>query len=123
MPLHPPVPLLRIFDEAVARDFYVGFLGFSADWDHRHEAGLPIYIQVSRGRCTLHLTGHHGDCTPGAQVRIVTDDLDALHAELIAKNVSHNRPGIIEQPWGERTVTVHDPFGNRLSFVQPDGAP
>ncbi len=27
-----PIPILRIFDEAKARAFYVDFLGFTVDW-------------------------------------------------------------------------------------------
>ena len=30
-----PVPILRCFDEAKAREFYVDFLGFSVDCTHR----------------------------------------------------------------------------------------
>lgn len=119
MTLKPSVPLLRIFDESVARSFYIDFLGFAVDWDYRHEPGLPIYIQVSCDGCVLHLTEHYGDCTPGAQVRIQTNDLDGLHTELVNKHALHNRPGIVEKPWGERVMTVYDPFGNRLSFVEP----
>ena len=29
------IPVLRIFDEAKAKEFYLGFLGFTMDWDHR----------------------------------------------------------------------------------------
>ncbi len=52
-------PILRIFDEAKAREFYLDFLGFSLDWEHRFEADFPLYMQVSRGECVLHLTEHH----------------------------------------------------------------
>ena len=34
------IPLIRIFDEAKARAFYVDWLGFSVDWEHRFEEGL-----------------------------------------------------------------------------------
>jgi hypothetical protein len=27
-------PILRIFDEAKARELYVDFLGFTIDWEH-----------------------------------------------------------------------------------------
>jgi Glyoxalase superfamily protein len=44
------VPILRIFDIAKADEFYLGFLGFAVDWDHRFEPGLPpLYRQISRG--------------------------------------------------------------------------
>ncbi len=29
------VPILRIFDEAKAKEFYVTFLEFAIDWEHR----------------------------------------------------------------------------------------
>jgi uncharacterized glyoxalase superfamily protein PhnB len=110
-------PILRIFDEAKAREFYVDFLGFGVDWEHRFEPGLPLYMQVSRDGCALHLTGHHGDCCPGAAVRVATTDLDAFHAELLAKGYKHARPGVEATPWGSREMSVHDPFGNRLRLV------
>ena len=31
------IPVLRIFDETKAREFYIDFLGFSLDWEHRFE--------------------------------------------------------------------------------------
>ena len=109
-------PILRIFDEAKAREFYVEFLGFKVDWEHRFEPGLPLYMQVSREGCVLHLSEHHGDATPGAGIRIETTDLDALHRELSQKAYKYSRPGIDEQPWG-RDMSIRDPFGNRLTFA------
>ncbi len=38
------IPILRIFDEEKAREFYVDFLGMSLEWAHRFEPGLPIYM-------------------------------------------------------------------------------
>jgi len=73
-------PILRIFDEARAREFYVDFLGFKVDWEHRFEPGLPLYAQVSREGCVLHLSEHHGDASPGAAMRIESTDLDACGA-------------------------------------------
>ena len=29
------IPVLRTFDMAKADEFYLGFLGFAVDWDHR----------------------------------------------------------------------------------------
>src|SRR5262245_44632869 len=110
-------PIFRIFDETKAREFYLGFLGFAIDWEHRFEPGLPLYLQVSRAGCLLHLSEHHGDCCPGAAVRIEVDELDALAAELQAKAYKYQRPAVQEMPWGTRDLSVHDPFGNRLTFT------
>jgi catechol 2,3-dioxygenase-like lactoylglutathione lyase family enzyme len=115
MTLGNPIPILRSFDEAKAKEFYVGFLGFTVDFEHRFEPGLPLYMQVSRDGCVLHLSEHHGDAMPGAAIRIETSELDAFQAELIAKQYGFARPGIDEQPWG-RDMSVKDPFGNRLIF-------
>jgi len=115
-------PILRIFDAPKARAFYEGFLGFSWDWEHRFEPALPLYAQVSRGDAVLHLSEHHGDGTPGTALLIRTAGLDALHAELSARDYPHARPGIEDAPWNARTVTVTDPFGNRLTFSEPNTA-
>jgi catechol 2,3-dioxygenase-like lactoylglutathione lyase family enzyme len=118
MTLGPSTPLLRIFDEGKAREFYVEYLGFKVDWEHRLQADFPLYLQVSRDGCTLHLTEHHGDCCPGAAVRVRTTELDALHAELSAKPYRYAHPSIEQMPWGTRDMAVKDPFGNRLTFTE-----
>ena len=117
MALTHTTPILRSFDEAQMRRFYVDFLGFTVLFEHRFEPGLPLYVGLKRDACELHLSEHHGDATPGASMRIAVDDVDALAAELMAKHVSHNRPQVHTQPWGTRDFTVTDPFGNRLAFT------
>lgn len=116
MQLDQAVPILRIFDEAKARAFYLDFLGFKPDWEHRFEPGLPLYMQVSRSGCVLHLSEHHGDACPGAAMRIATADVDGLRAELIARPYTYARPGVEAKPWGSRDMSITDPFGNRLTF-------
>lgn len=114
-----PIPILRIFDEAKARDFYIDYLGFKIDWEHRFEDGMPLYFQVSRGNCILHLSEHHGDGTPGTKLRIECDDVQAFHQELATKNFKYLNPGIIQQPWAEQEMCLTDPFGNELRIYKP----
>ncbi len=111
------IPILRIFDEAKAREFYVDFLGFQVDWEHRFEENLPLYMQIPKDGCIVHLSEHHGDCSPGAAIRIETNELELFQKELLAKGYKYTRPGIEEMPWGSRDMSVHDPFGNRLTFT------
>ena len=68
--LGAPVPILRSFDAARTKAFYLGFLGFKPVFEHRFEPDMPLYMGVRRGDCVLHLSEHHGDGTPGAAVRI-----------------------------------------------------
>ena len=121
--MKPPVPCFRIFDEAKAVAFYLGYLGFAKDWEHRHEVNLPLYLQVSRSGCVLHLSEHHGDGCPGAFVIVGMEDVEALHRELHAKAYPNMNPGLVDTPWGTRDLAVIDPFGNRICFSMPQPAP
>jgi uncharacterized glyoxalase superfamily protein PhnB len=117
MSFRQTTPILRIFDEAKAREFYLAYLGFSVVFEHRFEPGLPLYMGVRRGDCTLHLSEHHGDASPGAAMRIEVADIDALCAELAGKGYRYARPAVEAMPWGTRDMTLADPFGNRLTFT------
>ena len=111
-------PILRIFDIAKAQEFYVGFLGFEVQWEHRFTDDAPLYTEVSRGGCVLHLSEHHGDASPGSAVRVRVEDIEALHRELTGRNYRFAKPGLCETPWKTREISVTDPFGNRLHFFE-----
>lgn len=111
------IPVLRSFDEARTRDFYLNFLGFEFVFEHRFDATAPLYMGVRRGDCLLHLSEHYGDATPGSAIRIMCDDVDGYMAALRAKEFGNARPGVPEDmPWGSREITIQDPAGNRLTF-------
>ena len=114
------VPIMRIFSVEKAREFYVDFLGFAVDWQHTFGDNFPVYMQVSRGSLVLHLSEHHGDATPGERTYVYMRGVEELHRELVAKDYRHNRPGLEKQEWGMTEVTVHDPFGNRITFGEED---
>ena len=119
MTFGPATPIFRIFDEAKAREFYIDFLGFTIDFEHRFEPGMPLYMGLSLGACKLHLSEHHGDATPGSAARIPCDDVEAYQKLLLAKQYKYARPGFQDQDWGTRDMTIGDGFGNRLIFFQP----
>jgi uncharacterized glyoxalase superfamily protein PhnB len=117
MQLSKVTPVLRSFDEVIAKAFYVEFLGFAVDWQHRFESNFPLYMQLSRDECVLHLSEHHGDCCPGAAQRLQIDDVDAYCSELLVKNHINSKPVVENMPWGTRDMQIIDPFGNRLVFT------
>lgn len=119
MKTSPPVPILRSFDEQKAREFYVDFLGFEVVFEHRFDPEAPLYLGLKLGDCVLHLSEHHGDATPGSALRVEVDDVDAYCAVLNAKSYQNARPGVIDQPWGYRDMTIADPAGNKLVFCTP----
>lgn len=112
-----PIPILRMFDEAKAREFYLDFLGFSVEFEHRFEADLPLYLGIIRDSLRLHLSEHHGDSSPGSTVFVPMLNIEMLRDELQAKRYGYGRPDIVEQGWG-KVLEVYDPFGNRIRFCE-----
>ncbi|WP_122074878.1 VOC family protein [Pseudophaeobacter sp. EL27] len=117
IPISPAIPIIRSFDSDKAQAFYIDYLGFRVDWEHRHAAHLPLYQQISRSSCLLHVSEHHGDATPGGRCFIPMQQVKAFHAELQAKDYPSLNPGIETVPWGLQ-ITLTDPFGNRLTFCE-----
>lgn len=111
------IPILRIFDEVKAREFYLDFLGFNVEFEHRFEPSLPLYMGIERAGLNLHLSEHHGDACPGSTVYVPMLNIEGFRDELLARQYGYARPGIEEMPWG-KIMEVHDPFGNRIRFNQ-----
>jgi hypothetical protein len=116
------IPILRIFDIAKADEFYLGFLGFTVDFDHRFEPSFPLYRQISRGGLLLHLSEHHGDCSPGAQVRVMMQGVEAFHREISAKGYRYMRPGLEKMPWGTLETGVI-PLATASAFASGSSSP
>ena len=116
------IPILRIFAVDKAMEFYVGFLGFKVDWEHRFGDNFPLCAQISRGGLRLHLSEHHGDASPGSTVFVWMRGIAAFHAELKAKDYRYNKPGLEDAVWDGKLVQVSDPFGNRIRFSEPNKA-
>ncbi|TQV99964.1 hypothetical protein V2A60_005378 [Cordyceps javanica] len=119
-------PIFRIFDIPKAEAFYVDYLGFRKDWDHRFtldDEGTqgPFYGQISREGFVLHLSEHHGDGSPGANVRVKVraGGLAEYHAELQSKQYAYLRPAIEQGHTPDsKELQVIDPFGNRITFCE-----
>jgi catechol 2,3-dioxygenase-like lactoylglutathione lyase family enzyme len=116
------VPIFRIFSLEKAREFYLDFLGFKVDWEHRFEPDAPVFMQISRGGLAINLSEHHGDGTPGSVAYVNMTGIRELHRELSEKKYRHNHPGLLEQEWGMTELTVTDPFNNRITFGERTAA-
>ena len=112
------IPTLRMFDIGKAREFYIDYLGFKVDFEHRFEPSLPLFMGISRGGLRLFLSEHHGDGSPGANVTVEMTGLAEFHAELSAKGYNYLRLGLERRPWNVTTMTVVDPFSNRIIFSE-----
>ena len=113
------VPVLRVFDYPKSLEFSVDWLGFALDRVD-HVADAPAYLQVSLAGVVLNLSEHHGDCCPGARVRVLDfADLAGYHRQLLAKNYRYNRPSLHAPSWDAQALEMEvvDHFGNRLTFT------
>ncbi|MBM7095192.1 VOC family protein [Bacillus sp. H-16] len=113
-----PIPIFRIFDEEKAKEFYITFLEFELDWEHRFEENFPLYMQISQGNCILHLSEHFGDSTPGSSIRIEVENVKMLHSKLVEKEYKYARPGLETTDWNTLEVRIGDPFGNKIVFYE-----
>jgi len=46
--LQKNIPILRIFDVAKAKEFYIDWLGFEIEWEHQFEPNTPYYIGIKK---------------------------------------------------------------------------
>ena len=115
---HMIIPILRIFDEVKAKEFYIDFLGFKIDFEHRFADDFPLYMQVSLDGWVIHLTEHHGDACPGASIMLRMANVQTYQERLVAKEYKYARPGCSATEWGTIEMPISDPFGNRLTFYQ-----
>ena len=74
------IPVLRVADAAAALTWYER-LGFTAEWEHRFEPGMPAFVSIAGGRSRLFLSEHQGDARPGTLIHLVVGDIDAVVAE------------------------------------------
>src|SRR5699024_7696895 len=105
------MPELPLTDVAAGIAHYGDVLGFQVNYHQGHlgvidRDGVRLLL-IAR---TLQHTGI-GSCT------FYVADVDALHAELVAKG-ANVQGAPVSQAWGLREFRVLDLEGNRLSFAQ-----
>jgi catechol 2,3-dioxygenase-like lactoylglutathione lyase family enzyme len=98
------IPILHVANAAEALAWYER-LGFTKEWEHRFEPGMPAFVSVTRGRMRLYLSEHQGDARPDTLVYLAIGDVGAVVTEF-------GRPAG-EPPYGCE-VELRDPDGNRL---------
>ncbi len=113
------IPIFRMFSLEKAKEFYLDYLGFHLDWEHKFREVAPVYMQVSRAGLVLHLSEHYGDGTPGSAIYVQMEGVEEFHRELTAKNYGYLRPGLDRTEWNTVQLNITDPFGNHIRFNEP----
>ena len=113
------IPALRITQYARSKAFYLERLGFELEWEHRFEPHFPVFMSVVRDGMRLYLSEHAGDCQVGGLVHFVIPDVDVWHREFQHRGVQATDPP--NNDLGFRNMTVTNPDGNQLRFMEPAG--
>ncbi|MBI3567987.1 MAG: ACT domain-containing protein [Gemmatimonadetes bacterium] len=118
--LREAIPVLHVSSSVAAEEFYCDRLGFERLFAYRPIAGDPdpCYLGVARDGAVLHLSSFGGDGVAGNVVFVRVDDVDALHAELVAAGVAIDTPPV-DQSWGNREMYVRDADRNSIRFTRP----
>lgn len=111
-------PILRIFDVDLAQSFYLEFLGFQLDWQHQFENNFPLYLQISKDDCIIHLSEHFGDASPHSVIRIYWEHIYELHSELSQKDYKFSKPQVEKQIGKRWNSVLPILFPTELSFGQ-----
>lgn len=111
-------PLLHVLNSAAAQKFYCEGLGFKLEFAHRTDKNLvdPCYMGLSRDGVWIIVSSFPGDGAAGGVVNFNVEDVDALHAEFVARGVKIDT-GPVDQTWGTREMYVKDADGNSLRFM------
>lgn len=117
LPTQRVVPALRITDYHRSKEYYTQKLGFTIAWEHRFEPHFPVFMCFVRDGMQIYLTEHSGDCQVGGLVHFVIADVDGWHAEFKQRGAKvTQRPN---SDLGFRNMTITDPDGNQLRFMEP----
>jgi catechol 2,3-dioxygenase-like lactoylglutathione lyase family enzyme len=101
-----------------AKEFYVGKVGFNADYDHQvNEQIRFVQLTPPGSACSISIGTGLADSKPGSTqgLQMVVADAHAAHAELSARGVEVS--DVDEQPWG-KFVQFSDPDGNGWSLQE-----
>jgi catechol 2,3-dioxygenase-like lactoylglutathione lyase family enzyme len=111
------IPVLHVSSSVAAEEFY-DRLGFKQTFAYRIDEPNPdpCYMGLTRDEVELHVSSFSGDGVSGGVVFIIVEDVDLLHAELVAKGVPIALPPT-NQSWGNREMYVEDVDGNSIRFV------
>ncbi len=107
------MPDLETTDPGAAREFYADYLGFDVGMDMGW-----VMTFVSPDNPTAQVTVMTADASAPVRpdVSIEVDDVDAKHADAVARGLEIVHP-LTDEPWGVRRFFVRDPGGYVINVL------
>lgn len=101
-----------------ARAFYGSMLGMTVGMDH---GWIITFVGSGQTVPQVSFATEGGSGTPVPDLSIEVDDLDTVHARLVAAGheITH---GPTHEPWGVHRFFVRDPFGRLLNILAHEAA-
>ena len=101
-------------DLPAALAFYRDTFGGVVTYEFPGDDGTPVYVSLAVGSSSLGIGLAEQPPPPGnVLLWFYVDDVDRMTRELAAAGASVVEEPV-DQPWGERTSLVTDPFGTRI---------
>jgi PhnB protein len=111
------VPIFSVRNAAGYVDFIKQAFGAKEAFVHKDPQGVVIHCRLRVGDSILAGGEAHGDRQSGPfLLHMYVPDTDAVYAKAIDAGASTIR-GLEDAPYGDRTATVQDPFGNLWSLA------
>jgi predicted enzyme related to lactoylglutathione lyase len=113
MSIRRVVPNLKSerFDES--RKFYTEFLGFKVAMDM---GWVVTFASPSNPTAQVTLLARSDSSAPHPDISIEVADVDALHAQAVARGLQIVYP-LTDEPWGARRFHVVDPNGVVINIM------
>lgn len=116
-------PILEVADMEAALAFYRDAFGGVLTYSFPPEGGDPVYVSLAVGSSSLGIGLAEPPPPPGnVLLWFYVDDVDRVTRQLASAGASVLEEPL-DQPWGERTSLVTDPFGTRIRLGAPIAPP
>ena len=116
-------PIIEVPDVQAALRFYRDAFGGIVTYTFPQGSDDPVYVALAVGASTLGIGLEDEPLPPGnVQLWIYVDDVDRTTDLLVGAGATMMEAPA-DQPWGERTSLVTDPFGTRLRLGAPIAPP
>ncbi|OLP62699.1 glyoxalase [Xaviernesmea oryzae] len=112
------LPNIATSDMERARAFYGDLLGMTVGMDH---GWIITFVGSGHTAPQISFASEGGSDTPVPDLSIEVDDLERVHARLVA--AGHDIAyGPAHEPWGVHRLFVRDPFGRLLNIMSHEKA-
>ncbi|MFN8052212.1 MAG: VOC family protein [Acidimicrobiales bacterium] len=124
------VPYLCVADASSAMRWYADVLGATETVRYTGDDGRIGHAELSIGGATIMLSDPYpdsgvdapGTSLPSVSMNLTVDDVDAVFGRAVARGAVVQREPA-DQPYGERSCTIVDPFGHRWMIQTPVATP